>query len=243
MDHNLDAEEPDMEIITDNSDQSIIEDSLDTSCLPDEPIAADQFEKILALFFLKMQALDEFHLLMTVNIEFQWYQRLDAISTKIIKRFEKVRSSHNENGSSLEQYFNLLDTENPTSFSRGKALISISILLGEKISQFSRIFEDGTSTAALRTSDPMNGATIAVINSDKPRFFILAENEIVQDNLRTFEEAIMYVFVYHYILNLQFCAPYMLEFCQRAIVQAGWSDNHNSKISRRVNSLIKILDL
>uniref|UniRef100_A0A915KKR0 Histone H2A/H2B/H3 domain-containing protein n=1 Tax=Romanomermis culicivorax TaxID=13658 RepID=A0A915KKR0_ROMCU len=40
-----------------------------------------------------------------------------------------------------EQYFNLLDTENPTSFSSGKALILISILLGEKIPQFSRIFK------------------------------------------------------------------------------------------------------
>lgn len=84
---------------------------------------------------------------------------------------------------------------------------------------------------------------ICIIKSEQPRFFVFIENEIVQNDINNFAEAVMFFFMYHYILNVKFAAPGTLEFCQRAFVQAGWSDNHGAKASRRVNTLLKTLNL
>lgn len=99
------------------------------------------------------------------------------------------------------------------------------------------IFQDINSDHDLIPREDADvGAHVAVVETDGITMcFVIVEKLILQRNLNSFAEAVMYVFIYHYIFNLQYSVPLTFEFLQRAVVKIGC---HDSKPTPRVSTLL-----
>jgi hypothetical protein len=82
---------------------------------------------------------------------------------------------------------------------------------------------------------------VAVVNSSGSlTYYVIIEKRVLQRDIKDFCEAVMVLFVYHYIFNLKYCAPLTFEFIQRAILRIGC---HDKKPSPRVATLLSSLNL
>jgi len=89
-------------------------------------------------------------------------------------------------------------------------------------------------------SESSGAFIVGMSNSQEHVFQIVIEKTMVLRDIRSFSDAVMFLFALHYVFDLEYNAPYTFDFLQRYIVKIGASDK---KESRRVSVLARSLNI